>query len=79
MNWQRRKKKQQVWRISTVESDISEGGKMARKKEDKDGKYKRITSKSKKPSRDSKGVDSDVIKSQLLTLGLTLREVPGDG
>lgn len=52
---------------------------MARKKEDKDGKYKRITNKSKKSSRDIKDVDSDVIKSQLLTLGLTLREVPGDG
>lgn len=52
---------------------------MARKKEDKDGKYKRITNKLKKSSRDNKEVDADVIKSQLLTLGLTLREVPGDG
>ncbi|XP_046635626.1 OTU domain-containing protein 3-like [Daphnia pulicaria] len=51
---------------------------MARKKED-NGKYKRITNKSKKSSRDSKDVDADVIKSQLITLGLTLREVPGDG
>lgn len=53
-------------------------GKMARKKED-NGKYKRVTNKSKKSSRDSKDVDVDVIKSQLITLGLTLREVPGDG
>lgn len=52
---------------------------MARKKEDKDGKYKRITNKLKKSSRDNKDIDSDVIKAQLLTLGLTLREVPGDG
>ena len=53
-------------------------GKMARKKED-NGKYKRVTNKSKKSSRDSKDVDVDVLKSQLITLGLTLREVPGDG
>ena len=62
-----------------VKSEFCKLFEMARKKEDRDGKYKRIANKLKKSSRDSKEVESDVIKSQLLTLGLTLREVPGDG
>lgn len=52
---------------------------MARKKDEREGKYRRLPNKSKKASRDIKELDADTIKSQLLMLGLTLREVPGDG
>lgn len=51
---------------------------MARKKEDRDsGKYKRLANKSKKQHEGKE--DADIIRSQLLPLGLQLREVPGDG
>jgi len=53
---------------------------MARKKEERDnGKYKRITNKQKKYHEGNGKEDAEIIRSQLLPLGLQLREVPGDG
>jgi hypothetical protein len=55
---------------------------MARKKEDRDssGKGRRPPNKGRKSLQSGNGQeDADVIKSQLATVGLTLRSVPGDG
>lgn len=53
---------------------------MARKKEEREnGKYKRIANKPKKFYEGNGKEDLEIIRNQLLPLGLSLREVPGDG
>ena len=56
---------------------------MARKKEERGsgsrGKNKRGQNKKEKSRFGSGSEDLDIIKSQLLALGLSLRQVPGDG
>lgn len=56
---------------------------MARKKEERGNgsrnKNKKGQNKREKPRSGSGSEDLDIIKSQLLALGLSLRQVPGDG
>lgn len=55
---------------------------MARKREERDSgrKQKRRSQKpDKRYGQDTKEADVEALRSQLVVLGLTLREVPGDG